>query len=137
MAVSVNEKIEKSKAVEEISVLTDNIIGITEQTNLLSLNASIEAARAGEAGRGFAVVADEIGKLAANSAETAGKIQKVSVKVIEAVNELTQKAETMLHFMDETAMEGYEKLLETSQNYRNDIADLNRRMQKECFVGTV
>ena len=129
MAVSVNEKIEKSKAVEEISVLTDNIIGITEQTNLLSLNASIEAARAGEAGRGFAVVADEIGKLAANSAETAGKIQKVSVKVIEAVNELTQKAETMLHFMDETAMEGYEKLLETSQNYRNDIADLNRRMQ--------
>lgn len=35
----------------------------------------------------------------------------------------------MLHFMDETAMGGYEKLLETSQNYRNDIADLNRRMQ--------
>ena len=51
MAAVVNDKIEKSRAVEEISTLTDNIINITEQTNLLALNASIEAARAGEAGK--------------------------------------------------------------------------------------
>lgn len=128
MANAVNEKIEKSKAVEEITTLTTNIISITEQTNLLSLNASIEAARAGEAGRGFAVVADEIGKLAANSAETAAQIQRVSVEVVDAVNDLAKKAEEMLTFMDETAMAGYEKLLETSGSYRSDVGDMNQMM---------
>ncbi len=129
MADAVNEKIEKSKAVEEIGLLTANIISITEQTNLLALNASIEAARAGDAGRGFAVVADEIGKLAANSAETAAQIQRVSTEVVGAVNELAQKAEAMLTFLDETAMNGYEKLLETSGSYQSDVDNMSQMMQ--------
>lgn len=136
MAVSVNEKIEKSKAVEEISLLTENIINITEQTNLLSLNASIEAARAGEAGKGVAVVADEIGKLATNSAETATQIQRVSTDVIEAVNALAKKAEMMLTFLEETAMRGYEKLLDTSGSYRNDVGDMNSMMQSFASEST-
>lgn len=130
MADAVNEKIERSKAVEEISLLTANIINITEQTNLLSLNASIEAARAGEAGKGFAVVADEIGKLASNSAETAGQIQRVSTEVVAAVNELAEKAEAMLTFLNETAMNGYEKLLDTSGSYQEDVGNMSRMMQK-------
>ncbi|MDY5576447.1 MAG: methyl-accepting chemotaxis protein [Lachnospiraceae bacterium] len=129
MSSAVNEKIERSKAVEEISTLTDNIINITEETNLLSLNASIEAARAGEVGKGFAVVADEIGKLAMNSADTASQIQKVSAKVIASVNELAEEAEAMLEFMDKTAMRGYEKLFETSESYRSDVGDINRMME--------
>lgn len=129
MSSVVNEKIERSKAVEEISTLTNDIIAITEQTNLLSLNASIEAARAGEAGRGFAVVADEIGKLAANSAETAIQIQMVSEKVIDSVNELAEEAGAMLEFMDKTAMRGYERLSETSESYRSDVNDINRMME--------
>ena len=130
MAVIVNEKIEKSKAVERISDLTANIISITEQTNLLALNASIEAARAGEAGKGFAVVADEIGKLASNSAEVATEIQKVSEDVIATVDELAKEAEQMIVFMNETAMAGYDKLLETSRSYQNDVDSLNQMMQE-------
>ena len=130
MAASVNEKIEKSRAVSEISILTENIINITDETNLLSLNASIEAARAGEAGRGFAVVANEIGQLAANSAETAVQIQKVSAEVIEAVDELASTSEAMLKFMEETVMSGFEKLCETSGNYRHDVGEMSKMMQE-------
>lgn len=130
MAETVNEKIARSKAVEEISELTTEIINITDQTNLLALNASIEAARAGEAGRGFAVVADEIGKLASNSAAAAGEIRRVSAEVISAVNELAKEAEVMLDFMEKTAMTGYEKLLVTSEEYRKNVGDMNGMMQE-------
>ncbi|MBR2407719.1 MAG: methyl-accepting chemotaxis protein [Lachnospiraceae bacterium] len=129
MAAEVNDKIEKSKAVEEISILTANILNISEQTNLLALNASIEAARAGEAGRGFAVVADEISKLATDSADAATSIQKVSAEVIQAVNDLAKEAAVMLAFMDETAMKGYERLLGISESYQGDVDSLNRIMQ--------
>ena len=130
MAQIVQDKIEKSREVEQIRELSKNIISITAETNLLALNASIEAARAGEAGRGFAVVADEIGKLATNSAGAATQIQKVTADVIASVDELAAEAEEMINFMNGTAMDGYEKLLETSENYRGDVGSMNEMMQK-------
>src|SRR5690606_29867479 len=74
----INRAIEASKEVEKINTLTNAILDISNQTSLLSLNASIEAARAGESGRGFAVVANEIGKLANHSNATVEQIQDVT-----------------------------------------------------------
>ena len=129
MAESVSTKIEQSKTVSEINVLTENILTITEETNLLALNASIEAARAGEAGRGFAVVAGEIGKLATNSAEAATQIQAVSAQVVAAVEGLAEEAQNMIQFMEEKVMAGYSKLLETSDDYQKNAGDIHSLME--------
>lgn len=80
----VGESIESLRRESEtINSFVETITAISEQTNLLSLNASIEAARAGETGRGFAVVAEEIRKLADDSAKAAGEIS-VNVEHITA-----------------------------------------------------
>lgn len=130
MAASLNEKITKSKSVEQIEILTSNIIEITEQTNLLALNASIEAARAGEAGRGFAVVADEIGKLAGNSADAAAKIRQVSAEVIQAVDELAEGSQQMIEFVRNSTEEGFGGLVATSENYATDANAMRAMMEQ-------
>ena len=130
MAASLNEKIAKSRSVEQIEVLTSNIIEITEQTNLLALNASIEAARAGEAGRGFAVVADEIGKLAGNSADAAAKIRQVSAEVIQAVDELAEGSQQMIEFVRNSTEEGFGGLVATSENYATDANAMRAMMEQ-------
>ena len=130
MAASLNEKIAKSRSVEQIEVLTSNIIEITEQTNLLALNASIEAARAGEAGRGFAVVADEIGKLAGNSADAAAKIRQVSAEVIQAVDELAEGSQQMIEFVCNSTEEGFGGLVATSENYATDANAMRAMMEQ-------
>lgn len=117
--------LEESRSVEKIKQLTGEILDITSQTNLLSLNASIEAARAGDAGKGFAVVADEIRALADSSANTANNIQNISNLVIGAVEKLASNAETMLRFVDEKVLQDYDEFVVVVEKYERDADSMN------------
>lgn len=120
--------LEKSRDVEKIDSLTEDILNISSQTNLLALNASIEAARAGEAGKGFAVVADEIRNLAESSRNTANDIQNISSEVTASVYELADNANKMIEFIQERVLPDYDQFAETGNQYQGDADHIEEIM---------
>ncbi len=129
MKEGLEQALEESKAVEEISQLADAILEITSQTNLLALNASIEAARAGEAGRGFAVVASEIGSLAENSKNTVGKIQEITQAVESAVANLAGRSNGLLNYVATDVAQDYEAMLTAARSYSSDADYMSEMTQ--------
>ncbi|MCM1174806.1 MAG: methyl-accepting chemotaxis protein [Blautia sp.] len=106
--------------IEVIKTLSQEILSIASQTNLIALNASIEAARAGEAGRGFAVVAEEVRKLAEDSRKTVDNIQSVINGVVDSVMALKESSGTLLDFMQERVIRDYHTMLDTAKQYKED-----------------
>ncbi|MBQ9867390.1 MAG: methyl-accepting chemotaxis protein [Lachnospiraceae bacterium] len=117
--------VENSAQVSRIGELTENILDIASETNLLSLNASIEAARAGEAGRGFAVVAGEISKLAEDSSKIAADIQGISNNVTTAVKELSENATAVIEFINEVVLADYDAYVQTGDKYEQSAKHFN------------
>lgn len=130
MTQVVSVSMERSKEVARIKELTQNILDISSQTNLLSLNASIEAARAGEAGKGFAVVAEQIRMLADSSRQTANSIQDLSNIVVNAVTELAGSSEKMVAFMNRNVISDYDKFVENGKMYNDDAVRIAALMNQ-------
>lgn len=110
-----------AKSIEEITGITDTINAISEQTNLLSLNASIEAARAGEMGKGFAVVATEVGVLANQSSEATDTIHGLIDEVTKNINSINKMADICVRDM-EACMNGVKGANESFDLIYNDVA---------------
>lgn len=143
-----NEKLEElkaaiseiSKCAEQIHTIITTIEDISEQTNLLSLNASIEAARAGEAGRGFAVVAEQVKNLAEESARASGRTTALIETTIEAVEKGIAIADETAANMDEVmqgAMEATQKMSQIAEMLNGEVRnihDINNTIQRVSEV---
>lgn len=127
------------KQTSEMNSILGLINGISNQTNLLSLNASIEAARAGNAGKGFAVVADEIRKLSDNSKHLVEQIANIVNTIQLSMNDMTQK---LANSRDE--LEKSNDMVNVTMGSFQDIRDANdvecamvldiKRMMEELFI---
>lgn len=123
------KSIEAGKVVENISNMAETIASISEQTNLLALNAAIEAARAGEQGKGFAVVADEVRELAEQSSESVTVIQNTLEKVHQAFKDSADNSNDILKFINDNVDPRFGEFKNMGNQYYKD-AEFVSKMSK-------
>jgi len=129
-AVPVVEELAQNNA--NITEILEVIEGISEQTNLLALNAAIEAARAGEQGRGFAVVADEVRNLASRTQDSVGEIRLVIEKVQKGTRDVVAAIQDGNQLANGTAHQVQNAVTELSQVFEAiaSINDMNSQIVK-------
>ena len=118
---------ETNEAIEGIDTAVELILSISEQTQLLSLNASIEAARAGAMGKGFSVVAEEIRNLSEQSAEGAEMIKNIAKIIMEKSHQSVELAEGVHSLI----MLEQDNVTKTQQKYEELSRDI------ECTVDEI
>lgn len=121
---------------KEISGIIDVINSISNQTSLLSLNASIEAARAGEAGKGFAVVAEEIRMLADQSGKATDKITDIINRVDDSVKASNTNMDELIKVVNEqkissaNTIEVFENIESEVNNIKYEIEEANNSINE-------
>ncbi|MGI6085147.1 MAG: methyl-accepting chemotaxis protein [Acetivibrionales bacterium] len=128
----VGDILELNIDMKEIGKITNMIASVSEQTNLLSLNAAIEAARAGEAGRGFAVVADEVKKLSDQSSEASRAISDLVEKIQNKAQTTANQASGAARIVGEqtTAVQTANKSFDEIFSHMENIFSLMQRMSQ-------
>lgn len=129
---NISEKIhDLSSKSNQIGEIIEVIDDISEQTNLLALNAAIEAARAGEAGKGFAVVADEVRKLAERSTSATSKISDLIVMIQDntksSVDAVTEGNESANH-----AGESFERIMEMIKDSATKVTEIAASSEEQA-----
>lgn len=124
------------KSSHEMTRIVEIINDISEQINLLSLNASIEAARAGETGKGFAVVADEISKLAE---ETASSIREIEIFIQENNSEINKGVETVQSVSEKINtvtgnINQIDDIITHMGTYMDEQLEVNKQVNKDSNV---
>lgn len=126
---AVVQQIESISSGSEKLLETNRLISsISEQTNLLAMNASIEAAHAGEAGKGFAVVAGEIRSLAEKTRIQSEEVERVIQKIIESVNNVVS--------FSETTKEVFDKIVHLISQVNTNFSDMSSVIMNENSLST-
>ncbi len=121
---SLRKTLKDARLIEQISVLAESVVELTEQTNLLSLNAGIEAAKIGDAGKQFTAAIEEIRNLTEQSKKYAGNIQWATDEVTSVLVSLRKDAKRLLEFIDTDIVSAFQFFVRMAETYKSDAGEM-------------